>query len=284
MPILTMSFSDWNHFIRPNLWAFGLAIFIIGILSTGVYLFTHIIGAIVAILLCTASITLNHYFDYNTDKKSKQLYRFPVAAGRISKSTALIFSVLTMLISILLTYIFLDILSLYLVLFANFMIYSYSAPPLRIKERPYLEIFWNAAGYGWVPYYLALFISGISITISHHLLGLIPFFISGSGHILLQVRDIKDDIKGGVKTTSTKHGLKIMKKVSVSMILISGLIIIYLTLINFLNPLGWIAIIAGAFVVREHRKMKSNVEKRYRTLQVVYIIGGLFFILSIIRF
>ena len=278
-----MSLKDWKHFIRPTLWGFGIAIFLIGVLASRVYLQVHIVGALVAILLCTSSITLNHYFDYQTDKKSKQLYRFPVAAGKISRRLAFGFSWAVILASVLLAYLFLNTASVLLVLFANFMVYSYSAPPLRIKERAYLETFWNAVGYGWVPYYLALFISGGSISLPQHALGLIPFFISGSGHILLQVRDIEDDIKGGVKTTSTKHGLKRMKRVSGGMILLSGLLIIYLALVGFLNPLAWVAIIAGALVVFEHKKMKTDVERSYRKLQVIYILGGLFFIFSIIR-
>ena len=276
------SLADWNHFLRPNLWAFGLAIYLIGILSVGNYFFVnYIIGGMVAILLCTSSITLNHYFDVETDRKSKQLYRFPVAAGKISKRIAGIFSLFIILFSILVSYFSLNLNSFYLVLFANFMVVSYSAPPIRIKERPFLETFWNGLGYGSIPYYLALVISGQTISLNQHLLGLIPFLISASGHILLQVRDIEDDKKGGIKTTSTRLGLKKMKKVSSCMVLVSGLIIIYLTIQNFLNYLGWVSIGFGILIGLEHRRMKNDVEKSYRKLQVIYIIGGLVFILSV---
>src|SRR3989344_2569576 len=202
----------WNHFIRPNLWAYGLAVYLIGILGSGIiFKSEYIIGGLVAVLLCTSSITLNHYFDYKTDKKSKQLYRFPVAAGVISKKTAGIFSLAVIIASIILSY-FLNTATFYLTLFANFMVITYSSPPVRIKERAFLETAWNGIGYGWVPYYLALFISGQNLNYFHHILGLIPLLISASGHILLQIRDIEDDKKGGVKTTSTKLGLKKMKR------------------------------------------------------------------------
>ncbi len=281
----TSSLKDWNHFIRPNLWGYGLAVYLIGILSGGFYYSSGLlVGAIVAILLCTASITVNHYFDYKTDKKSKQIYRFPVAAGKIKKGTAAFFSLSTIFFSIFLSYVFLNNFSFYLVLFANFMIISYSSPPIRIKERAFLGIFWNGIGYGWVPYYLALFISNQPITYFQHLLGLIPFLISASGHILLQVRDIKDDKKGSVVTTSTKFGAKKMKKVSGLMVLFSGLVMVYLILQNFLNYLAFFSIIFGILVGLEHKRMKSDVTKSYRKLQILYIIGGLFFILSIIKF
>ena len=275
---------DWNHFIRPNLWAYGVAIFLIGVLASGlIYLQEYFIGGIIAILLCTSSITVNHYFDYKTDRKSRQLYRFPVASGKISKSLAAWFSFIVIAASILLSFVFLNLNSFYLVLFANFMVVTYSAPPFRIKERPYLETFWNGLGYGWIPYYLALLISGIQIAVPQHLLGLIPFLISASGHILLQVRDIRDDKKGRVVTTSTRHGMKRMKRVSGGLISVAGIVMVYLGLVGFLNPLVWLSILFGALVVVEHKKMKSDVEKSYRTLQVIYIVGGLLFILSVIK-
>jgi len=273
----------WNHFIRPNLWAYGLAVYLIGILGSGIiFKSEYIIGGLVAVLLCTSSITLNHYFDYKTDKKSKQLYRFPVAAGVISKKTAGIFSLAVIIASIILSY-FLNTATFYLTLFANFMVITYSSPPVRIKERAFLETAWNGIGYGWVPYYLALFISGQNLNYFHHILGLIPLLISASGHILLQIRDIEDDKKGGVKTTSTKLGLKKMKRLSGGLVLFAGLVMIYLAFSGFLNYLAWASILFGAFVVIEHKKMKDEVEKSYRRLQVLYIIGGILFVLSILK-
>ncbi len=277
------SLNDWNHFVRPNLWAFGLAIFLIGALASQRIIFEHFIGAIIAILLCTSSITINHYFDVETDRKSKQLYRFPVAAGKISKKTAAVFSLVVVLASIFLSF-FLNSNSLLLVLFANFMVFTYSAPPIRIKERPFFETIWNGIGYGWIPFYLALFVSGIQINLAQHVLGLVPFFISASGHILLQVRDIEDDKKGFVTTTSTKLGLKKMKRISQGLIGLAGLVILYLAGIGFLNLLAWLSIVFGALVFVEHKRMKDDVEKSYRKLQILYILGGILFILSIIRF
>ena len=279
-----MTIKDWNHFIRPNLWVYGLTIYLIGILSSGViFKGEYIIGGLVAILLCTSSITLNHYFDYKTDKKSKQLYRFPVASGKISRLTAGIFSLVIIFISILLTYLFLDRFSLYLTLFANFMVITYSAPPVRIKERAFLETLWNGIGYGWIPYYLALLISNQTLNYFHYLLGLVPLLISASGHILLQVRDIEDDKKGGVRTTSTKLGLKKMKRISGVLVFLAGVIIIFLAGYGFLNYLAWLSLSFGGFVLFEHKRMKKDVEKSYRKLQVLYVIGGILFVLSILK-
>ncbi|MBI4895570.1 MAG: UbiA prenyltransferase family protein [Candidatus Aenigmarchaeota archaeon] len=279
-----MDLNKWNHFIRPNLWAFGLGIFLIGVLASGIFTSIYFIGALIAVMLCTVSITLNHYYDYETDRKSKQLYRFPVAAGKISKQVTLWVSLFLMTITILLSVLFLNIQSLILVLIANLMVYSYSAPPIRIKERPYLDWIYNGTAYGCIPYYLALFISGFPLSIEQHLLGLVPLFIATSGHILLQVRDIKDDKKGRVKTTSTRLGIKTMKNISGAFVALAGLVIVYLTLLGFLNFLAWVALLCGAFVMIVHKKMKKDVTKSYLKLQLIYVIGGILFILSVIRF
>jgi 4-hydroxybenzoate polyprenyltransferase len=274
--------SDWLHFTRPSIWLFVLAVYAIAFFAANAtFSPVHYIGIVVFILLCTVSITVNHYFDYKYDRKSKQLYRFPVASGKISRNFAGIFSFLLIAISITLSYTFFPLNAFYLVLFAVFMIITYSAPPARIKARPYLETVWNGLGYGSVPYYLALAIIGAQKTAELHLLGLIPFLIAASGHILLQIRDIRDDKRSRTKTTSAIIGQKRMIAASKLMIAFAGLIIAYLTFVGFLSWPAWISLGIGASIFTEHRKMK-DVRKSYKILQVLYIIGGLLFITSLV--
>ena len=274
--------SDWLHFTRPSIWLFVLAVYAIAFFAANAtFSPVHYIGIVVFILLCTVSITVNHYFDYKYDRKSKQLYRFPVASGKISRNFAGIFSFLLIAISITLSYTFFPLNAFYLVLFAVFMIITYSAPPARIKARPYLETVWNGLGYGSVPYYLALAIIGAQKTAELHLLGLIPFLIAASGHILLQIRDIRDDKKSRTKTTSAIIGQKRMIAASKLMIAFAGLIIAYLAFVGFLSWPAWISLGIGASIFTEHRKMK-DVRKSYKILQLLYIIGGLLFIASLV--
>ena len=276
-----MKLGDLDNFLRPQIAVYVLGVYALVLLLSGVHIgLVHALGGAMFFLICTASITVNHYFDYETDKKSSQIYRFPVAKGSVSRRFASGFSVAIMLLSIAISYFFFGIHALLLVLFAHFMIITYSAPPIRIKERPYIETFWNGLGYGTLPYYLAAVIAGLPLSLNVHLLGLVPFLISASGHILLQVRDIEADVGAGIRTTSVVLGLKNMVRASKAMVVISGLVIIYLAIAGFLNPLAWLAIGAGAFSVYEHRRMKADVTRSYRRLQAVYVIGGIFFILS----
>lgn len=275
-----MRAKDIKNFLRPNLWIYILAIYLMPLLASGIsFSLLVLTGAAVFILINTASITLNHYFDRKTDALSSQ-DRFPVAKGVISPGTTLGFSILIMILPLLLTFYF-PIQASLLTLLAIFMIVAYSAPPLRIKERPYLETFWNGIGYGTLPFYLAITMFSIPLTEGIHILGLIPFLISASGHTLLQVRDIDSDVRGNVKTTSTRHGIK-MIAFSRTMIALAGILIIYLTLTNFLNPLAWISVFSGALIFIQHKKMKKDVTKSYPLLKLLYLVGGIAFLLSLL--
>ena len=115
----------------------------------------------------------------------------------------------------------------------------------------------------------------------HYALGLIPFLVASSGHILLQVRDIDDDKKGRVRTTSTRLGLKKMITLSKIFVLLAGATIAYLALAGFLNYFAWLALATGAIIYLEHRKMKK-VEKSYTRLMAAYAVAGIFFFISLV--
>jgi len=279
------SLKDWNYFIRPNLIIPLVAIYLIGYFSSKSLLFNldFWMGVTIAILMYIASITVNHYFDYETDKKSKDIYRFPVARDVFSKKFTAYFSFWMVVLAIYFS-LFLNPLSQYIVLLGIFWLIAYSAPPFRIKTKPFLEIFWNGVGYGFLPFYLALSTTTYNLNSNIVLLSLIPFFVTMSGHILLQVPDIETDRGNRLKTTNAVYGKKFAVNLSRILITLAGLIIIYLFYINFLNILSLASIAAGAFIIYYHKRMKlvRDIRKTYRPVQIAYLIGGILFILSII--
>src|SRR3989338_7105370 len=277
-----MNLPDLNHFLRPNVSIFVLGVYLIAFLAIDAPLsLPYMLLVPVFIMVCSASIIFNHYCDYESDRKSKQIYRFPVASGKVSKGTALATSMILMVMPVAVAYVFLPAAVFYLVLFSDFMIIAYSARPLRIKERPYLETIWNGLGYGTLPFYIVALTAGKEITLNMHTLGLIPFLVASSGHILLQVRDIDDDKKGRVRTTSTRLGLKKMITLSKIFVLLAGATIAYLALAGFLNYFAWLALATGAIIYMEHKKMKK-VEKSYTRLMAAYAVAGIFFFISLV--
>ena len=277
--------EDYNHLIRFNLWVPVLAIFIIGYLSARTLFFGpgFFIGAAIVILMTSASITVNHYYDYEFDRKSKDIHRFPVARGKVSRRSAMILSLIFLNLSLALSF-FLNTTSQLIILAGIFFVFSYSVPPIRMKTKKILGVIWNGIGYGFFPFYLAVSILDRPINTYMFLLSLIPFLITASGHILLQVRDIPFDRKTKLTTTSAIYGKNAIIKASRIMIALAGLLIIYLWLIRFLNFFALFSILAGVLIVYEHKKMKEikDITERFRTLQILYLTGGILFILSVL--
>lgn len=299
-----MDINAWDNFLRPSVCVYLIAVYVMGMLASGFFGAVHIAGAAAAALLCFASITTNHYFDREYDKKSSQLYRFPVAKGAISPFFAKFFSLILMLVPVAIAFFFLGYSALYLVIFGVFVVVSYSAPPLRMKIRPVLGLLWNGIGYGLLPFYLALLVSGVHITMQMRLFSLVPFLVAMSGHVLLQIRDISDDKKAGIRTTSTKLGGLPALKLAKVMPALAGVIVLYLAAVNFLNILAYASVIVGILAILEYRKMKSRmngrrnerarriqatrpllhseVEQSYGRLKYVYIISGILLMASMI--
>jgi len=279
------SLSDWNYFIRPNLIIPTLAIYLIGYLSSKNSLFdlNFYLGGIIATLMYAASITINHYFDYKWDKKSKDLYRFPIARGSFSRKFALNFTVLLIILALVFSF-RLSSLSLTIVILGIFWLFAYSAPPLRIKTKPFLEIFWNGVGYGFFPFYLALSTLNFSLNLEMVLLSLIPFCVVASGHVLLQVPDIQTDRKTKQTTTNALYGKQFAVKLSRALIGFAGLIIFYLWYVGFLNYLALVSLGFGTLIFAMHKRLRKlkDVRKAFKALQVAYVVGGILFILSII--
>lgn len=274
--------ADWNNFLRPRIWLFVIAVWLVAFLAADAQLsFEYLLLVPVFVMVCSASITFNHYCDYESDRKSRQLHRFPVASGAIGRRSALLASIMLMAAPLFLAYLFLSMAVFYMLLFSGFMILAYSARPFRIKEKPFIETFWNGIGYGTLPYYISLLASEKPMAINLHFLGLILFFVAASGHILLQVRDVRDDVKARVTTTSTMLGRKRMIRLSRIFILAAGLVVVYLAAGGFLNYFAWLSLAAGAFIFLEHRRMK-RVEKSYGRLQLFYVLGGLSFFLALL--
>lgn len=99
------------------------------------YLFYILTGSLMAVILNSASNTLNQIFDLEIDRVNKP--KRPLPSGRISVKEALIFSITLYLISFVLAWFvspegrkecFI------LVLLAGFMTYIYSCPPFRTKR------------------------------------------------------------------------------------------------------------------------------------------------------
>jgi len=170
----------------------------------------HFIVVLFAFSLATASIfILNQYFDEKEDQANTFKSSLPVASGKITPRTALIFSLLLM-VSCLALVVFVDIgLAL---LFLVYLVFgaAYSAPPFRLKTVPVADFLVSGMGGGFMPFLIGLELVGrLGSNIPVILSGVVPLMlIHCGGHIMQAVGDYKADRTMGVYTFVVKYGKK----------------------------------------------------------------------------
>lgn len=170
----------------------------------------HFILILFAFSLATASIfILNQYFDEKEDQANKFKSSLPVASGKITPRTALIFSLMLMISSLILV-VFVDIgLALLFLVYLAFGA-AYSAPPFRLKTVPVADFIVSGMGGGFMPFLMGLELVGrpgsnIPVILS----GVVPLMlIHCGGHIIQAVGDYEVDRRMGVCTFVVKYGKK----------------------------------------------------------------------------
>jgi 4-hydroxybenzoate polyprenyltransferase len=115
------------------------------------------------------TFAVNNYYDIDTDKQNPRRASLnALASGAISKQTGKIILLLFILIPVLLSLFITWMVFLFCVLLLLLM-WMYSAPPLRLKSRPGLDILWHfTAFFGLILWgaYLAGSISHLSLLVA----------------------------------------------------------------------------------------------------------------------
>jgi 4-hydroxybenzoate polyprenyltransferase len=94
------------------------------------------LGALSAALLNAASNTVNQYFDLEIDKLNKPFR--PLPSGRISRRTTLIFGVVLYVSALALAWV-INFQLFTIILFTAVISFFYSAPPIRLKKRAFIN-------------------------------------------------------------------------------------------------------------------------------------------------
>lgn len=193
----------------------GFSIFtVLGILYGGEglrFLFENpfyvIINAFFIYIAAASIFGINNVFDVENDKNSEKDGGFFddtrklnfIAQGKITKKEGYIFSMFLGITS--LTFFFFSNLISFMIAVAIFIFgYIYSAPPLRLKSRPFIDLLYHGSFGGFI-----LFLFGhslVKIIDTNSLLFSIPlFFICMMIQLENHLQDYKDDKRAGTKTT-----------------------------------------------------------------------------------
>jgi len=178
-----------------------------------------------AFSLATASVfVLNQYFDREADQENEVKSNLPVASGRITPRSALIFSFLLVTSCLILVFIAnIQVLPLFIVYLGLWT--AYSTPPFRLKSVPVVDFVISGIGAGFLPFLMGWGLTDKLISnIPSIVLGAMPLMlIHSGGHIIQAVGDYEADRKTGVHTFVVRYGRKKGVIVAGFMFLTAGL-------------------------------------------------------------
>jgi chlorophyll synthase len=192
------------------------------------------LGGIIAIgpLLGGATILFNDYFDKNIDIHSIRKKNLPLIKGQIKYSAIFRLSIIFFLFSIILAFL-ISISFSFTIIICVLLSVIYSSPPLRLKERPGLDILTNA------------FASGILCTLAGWIIikplgefpilwGIVSFFGVGAIYVPTTIIDYESDIKNKIRTLATFLGKNKAFFLGWSFVVLANLSIVLMGLLNYI--------------------------------------------------
>jgi len=204
------TFVEFFRVMRVKSWLGWISSFGFGSIYISLPPFESFLAISFAFSFATASVfIINQYFDREEDRENAFKSILPVASGRMTPRTALIFSLLlTFLCLALVSFVDPNFLSLFLIYLAFGI--AYSAPPLRLKNVLVVDFVVSGICAGFMPFLMGLNLTdGLSSDIPSILLGVVPLIlVHCGGHIIQAVGDYEVDRKMEVHTFVVKCGKK----------------------------------------------------------------------------
>jgi 4-hydroxybenzoate polyprenyltransferase len=277
MPILVFL----SGFIRirgvVNWLAISFFGFLLGISSLDVsrYLLPLSFFMISTFFILAFTFAINNYYDIDSDKNNpRRAHLNALALGKISKRTGMILNIIFVIIPLILSFFYKQEVILFCFLLI-FWMWVYSAPPLRLKGRPGVDIFWHFVAFVALVLWGSYFAGNITV-----MNGLVAIALGIFGCIAQIDNHIKDyffDKASGSKTFAVWIGLNraniaLQVFVVIYIIFLVPLIMLYsfFTLLTIIVLCGGIVI--GLFVVKI--KKKSVADSLYTF--IIFFSGSVF--------
>jgi len=216
--------------------------FILGIteLSINIYFVPFLIFAISTFCIMAFTFAINNFYDTESDiNNPRRKDTNALASGIISRKSAifylLILALIPLLISILSFRFEIFIFCAYLL----FLGWAYSAPPLRTKNIPGIDVIWHFIGFFSFVIWGAL-IAGSSlyngsIDLIIWLMAISIGVFSCIGQVWNHIVDYSFDKDAGIKTFAVKIGLENAKKILIFLIIIHLIFLIPIILLYSLK-------------------------------------------------
>ena len=287
-----------NKFIRISdviKWsALSFLGFILGIaeLSINTYFVPFLIFAISTFCIMAFTFAINNFYDIASDNKNPRRKNInAIASGNISRKTAIKFLLILALIPIIISVLLFRYEVIIFCIYLLFLGWTYSAPPLRTKNIPGIDVIWHFIGFFSYIIWGSL-ISGGSIYFGS--MGLIIWlmaisigFFSCIGQVWNHIVDYSFDKDAKTMTFAVKLGLENAKKTLIFLIFIHLIFLIPLIYFYILKYLiSIIILICGmtlGLIVLKPKKGGFPSEKSFEFYFHV-IVGGSVYVSLIIYY
>jgi len=188
--------KDWRAYFSLGIFGFIIAKgFLFPLLDIILFL-------IISILLLAFGFSVNNFFDIKEDKEkgekvdllaqNKKNFLLSISPGILALSLSIFFGVKVFLF----------------VLVAGLIGFFYSAPPLRMKSKPFLDLISHGFFAGALIFIFPFLIFSSELTFSHYLIALSIFYLSAMLELRNHWEDYQSDFRAGLQTTACFLGYK----------------------------------------------------------------------------
>lgn len=212
--------------IRFGVSLFGcIGLFVSGILAEDLkgFQIEYLFAFFIVFISASGAFALNDYYDFEVDKINNRKDR-PLAIGLLSRKIALITAIVSLIIVVLLS-LLLNFAAMILTFISVPIFYVYS---MGLKKRLFFKNFLIAFSY-LSTIFLGSFIIDSSLEPIIIYFAVMGFIVGFANEIMFDIADVKGDYGLGIKTISTKYGIKRAAHIST----ILYIVIIVLDLLPF---------------------------------------------------
>ena len=258
--IVSVFFTDFIRIRGVVSWsAVSFVGFILGISILDLSTYIKPLFVFVVSTFCIASFTfsINNYYDIESDRENpRRISVNAFASGKISKQSGLILNLILVIIPLVVS--FLYSLSVFFLCFIILIwMWIYSAPPLRLKGRPGIDIIWHFLAFVLLIMW-GSYIAG-SISLINWLFAISFGVYSCIEQILNHIHDYEFDKKSGTTTFAVWIGLD-KTKFSLKLVIVLHLIFLVplIVLYSFSYPATIIVLILGVVAGLIFMKLKKQ--------------------------
>ncbi len=245
-------------------------------MSTSEYLGRFLVFFVSTFCILSFTFATNNYYDVDSDRiNPKKVHFNAMAGGRISKKTAALVNLILVVIAFLTVALFSNLGAFVFCMLFIFWMWAYSAPPVRLKGRPGVDIVWHFIAFVLLVVW-GSFIAG-SLGMSSWLVAISLGVFSCIAQVWNHLNDYEFDKKSRIVTYAVSRGLDttiVTLKIIVVLQLILLLPLIFLYSLQYLLTIGVFisGILVGIYVANMKRKAIGSSSAYYFPIMLSFAV------------